>query len=46
MYVERIFLNPNWELFRIENVTRKSINLLYITFSKTFDITHSNETGR
>ena len=46
MYVECIFLNPNWVLFRIAKVSRKSISLSYITFSKTFEMTHSNETGR
>ena len=46
MYVECIFLNPNWELFRIAKVSRKSISLLYISFSKTFEMTHRKETGR
>ena len=39
------FLNPKWGLFRIVKASRKSINLLCITFSKTFDITRNRETG-
>ena len=44
--IECNFRNPNWELVRILYDSRNSRSLLYITFPKTFDRTHSRETGR
>ena len=46
MYVEWLFLKPNWYLFNILFSFKKSSSLLYINFSKIFENIDKSEMGR
>ena len=45
MYVEWLFLKPNWFLFITLHLFRKLNNLLYIRFSNIFENNGSREIG-
>ena len=46
MYVQWLFLKPNWYLFKILFLLKKSSSLSYINFSKILENIDQNEMGR